>query len=244
MSLCPSQSRVDVSYVFTDAEDQDERTFARLCQRLTRDEQVRAGQYRAWKDKLAFAIGRVLLRKTLSQHFPEPPGGWRFVQNTNGKPALAPSQGTPDIRFNLSHSTGIVVIAFSLGRDVGIDVEFVDQDVDPMHIARSQFSVAEAQMLESLPETRRRQTFFALWTLKEAYIKATGDGLSLPLSQFAFSLDPPTVSFSSQVEDSPNHWSFRQDQLSPLHQIAVAARRRPQETLTYSTKRVNLSDLF
>ena len=99
----------------------------------------------------------------------EPPEGWRFEEDAYGKPEVVRSAGAADLRFNISHCEGIVAAAFSLGRNVGVDVESVEHVVDYLDVARSQFAAAEVELLEALPEIEQRGAFFSLWTLKEAY---------------------------------------------------------------------------
>jgi 4'-phosphopantetheinyl transferase len=242
MNACLSNGSLHVSYVLTgSAGDQ---ACARLLPQLTPEDRARAARFLLVKDQLAFCVGRVLVRRLLSQYAPEPAGGWRIAQNEFGKPALVPTPGLPDIRFNISHSTGVVAVAISLDREIGVDVESVEHQVDFLDIARSQFSFVEVELLESLSKQSQRDAFFTLWTLKEAYAKARGAGLSLSLSDFAFTLDPPTICFSPQLAEDPRAWFFMHDHLSPTLQLAVAARRRPDERLAFSRHEVPLTQLF
>jgi 4'-phosphopantetheinyl transferase len=242
MSSCLSNQKLDVRYVFLSGAGDEE--YARLSSHLNPDERAQADRFLLLKDRLAFSTGRVLVRKTLSEYGTEPPGGWRFESNFYGKPAIIRVPETADLRFNISHSAGIAVAAFSLGREIGVDVECVEQKVDCIELARSQFSAAEVELLEALPEQRQSNAFFALWTLKEAYTKARGMGSSIAFSEFAFSLEPPTISFSSQAVEKPDHWFFWQDQLSRSHLLAIAAPRQPEEQLICCKEQVELSELF
>jgi 4'-phosphopantetheinyl transferase len=242
MSFCLSNRSLDVSYVLTGGAG--ETSCARLLPQLTPEDRARAARFLLVKDQLAFCVGRVLVRRLLSQYAPEPAGGWRIAQSEFGKPALLPAPGVPDIRFNISHSTGVVAVAISLEREIGVDVESVDDKIDFLEIARSQFSFVEVELLESLSRQSQRDAFFTLWTLKEAWTKARGTGLSLSLSDFAFTLDPLTISFSPQLALDPKAWFFSQDRLSPTLRLAIAAQRRPEEQLTYSKREVRLAELF
>jgi 4'-phosphopantetheinyl transferase len=233
---------IDVRYVFTG--DVGDEEYASLLPKLSPDEQSRARQFLFLKDRIAFAVGRALVRSMLSKFTDRAPTTWRFQQNSHGKPEIAPAQGIPDLRFNLSHSAGIVVAAFSLGRrDIGIDVENLEGKPDYLDVARSQFSTAEIELLESLSGQHQRHAFLALWTLKEAYAKARGVGLSISLSDFAFSLDPPAISFSIASPHGPDDWFFLQNNPSASHIMAVAARRRPGEALDCRCTQVAMSEL-
>jgi 4'-phosphopantetheinyl transferase len=242
MSFCLSKHALHVSYVLTHGAGED--TCAQLLPRLTPADQARAARFLLLKDRVAFCVGRALVRKLLSQLAPEPPGGWRLTQNAFGKPALVPAPGVPDIRFNISHAAGVVAIALSLDREIGVDVESSDHPVDCLDIARSQFSFVEVELLESLSAKDRRDAFFAIWTLKEAWTKARGAGLSLPLSDFAFTLNPLSISFSPLLAEDPRAWFLLQDHLSPTLQLAVAAPRLPHEHLTLTKSQLSLTDLL
>jgi 4'-phosphopantetheinyl transferase len=242
MSSCLSNQKLDVRYVIMDGAGDDE--YDRLSSQLNPVERAQANRFLLLKDRLAFSAGRVLVRKILSEYSIEPPGGWQFESNLHGKPAIIRFPGTTDLRFNISHSTGIVVAAFSLGCEIGVDVEYIEQKVDCLELARSQFAAAEIELLEALPQQRQTDAFFALWTLKEAYTKARGVGLSIAFSEFAFSLEPPTISFSPQTAEKPDRWFFWQDQLPSSHLLAIAAQRQPEEQLICCKEQIDLRELF
>ncbi len=240
MSSCLDRAALHVSYVLT-GEAGDE-ACGRLLPQLSAEDRARAARFLLVKDQLAFCVGRVLLHNLLSQHFAEPASGWRIAQNDSGRPALVP--GAPGVRYNISHSTGVVAVAISREREIGLDVESVEHPVDLLDIARSRFSFVEVELLESLSKQSQRDAFFTLWTLKEAYAKARGTGLPLSLSDFAFTLDPPVICFSAELAEDPHAWFFMHDHLSPTLQLAVAARRLPNERLSYSKHEIPLNHLF
>ena len=137
-----------------------------------------------------------------------PPEAWRFSVTGHGKPILANSPSALVPRFNLAHTAGLVACAFSRDFEVGIDVENRQRTVN-LDVARRFFAPAEVAYLEQAPEDRREDIFLLFWTLKEAYIKARGLGLSLPLEQFAFTLgDPPQIAFAPAMRDDPSCWRF------------------------------------
>ena len=119
--------------------------------------------------------------------------------------------------------------AFTTGAEVGVDVERLARRTATMDVARRFFAPAEVATLERVPEAAREETFFAFWTLKEAYLKARGLGLSAPLGAFAFDLsaEPPHVSFEPPIDDRPDRWQFARRAPGPLHRLAVAVERRP-----------------
>jgi 4'-phosphopantetheinyl transferase len=114
-----------------------------------------------------------------------PPPGWRFAAGAHGKPELAPGQ-VSGVSFNLSHCRDLVAVVVAAGVDVGIDVESPERHpFDDMSIARAHFTPAEQDHLLAIgDDTRRRLAFLELWTAKEAFIKAMGQGLSMPLDSF------------------------------------------------------------
>src|SRR5262245_59040695 len=160
----------------------------RLKQCLSADERDRMERFRFEKDRLRYLIGRGLLRLLLGAYLEVPPQELRFETTAAGKPHLAAGQG--QLQFNVSHSGEYVLIVIAAGRAVGIDVEVVADDFDAGEIAAHFFSPSEQRDLEMLKGRARIEAFFECWTRKEAYVKARGEGLSLPLDQFDVSLRP------------------------------------------------------
>jgi 4'-phosphopantetheinyl transferase len=191
---------------------------------LPDDERARHDRYGDAGAAAEFLCGRALLRAALSTWSPSPHPSWRFRANAHGRPSL--DHPEPAAHFNLSHTRGMVTL--SLGRDpmVGVDVERLDRKVRPLEVADRFFSPEEVASLRALPEARHRDRFLALWTLKEAYIKARGMGLALPLRAFTFSPDeaPPTVSFAPALDDDATRWRFARADLDTGHRVAVAAK--------------------
>ena len=141
--------------------------------------------------------------------------------------ARSPASAT-GLHFNLSHTRGLIAVGVASGRDLGVDVEFVDRGLT-QDVAGRFFAPAEVRDLRALPDDQQAVTFFDYWTLKEAYIKARGMGLALPLDQFAFALDgdrPPTIAFGPAIADDPARWQFFQAWPLPRHRLAVAVERR------------------
>jgi 4'-phosphopantetheinyl transferase len=177
-------------HVWHAALDRDERDLARLQATLSADEKARADRFRFAKDKNHYTVARGLLRELLGNYLQKPPASMEFTYGPHGKPALAGKNASSGISFNLSHSFGLAVYAFSKGRDLGIDVEHVQPESAGEDIARRFFSPREVGDLRSLPPEARTEAFFLCWTRKEAYIKALGTGLHTPLDSFSVSLRP------------------------------------------------------
>jgi 4'-phosphopantetheinyl transferase len=163
---------------------------ARWQQVLAPDESTRAARFHFSRDRQCFVTSRALLRMILAGYLATDPKSLRFARSKNGKPSLGPEHADSGITFNVSHSGGIALFAFARRRDVGVDVERVRHDFDLEAIACRFFSAHEQRQLAAFPAEEKIESFFRCWTRKEAYIKATGDGLSLPLSQFDVSLGP------------------------------------------------------
>lgn len=157
---------------------------------LSADEQKRAARFHFAKDREHYAAARAILRTILGGYLELDPAEIDFRYSQKEKPYLIPRFAESGIQFNGSHSGGIALYAFARQMEVGVDVERIGRDIEAESIARRFFSESEQQQLLSLPSPDRVEAFFRCWTRKEAYIKATGDGLSLPLSQFDVSLQP------------------------------------------------------
>ncbi len=154
-----------------------------------------------------FVVGRGLLRTLLGRYVGVPGEALELAYGDHGKPFLV--QAGP--RFNLSHSGGVALFAFSSSADVGVDVELADRCVDPLKIAGRFFSPAEVGTLRSLPEALRRGAFLTCWTRKEAFIKARGDGLSLPLDSFDVTLapsEPAALTRTAWSAAEPAEWEL------------------------------------
>jgi 4'-phosphopantetheinyl transferase len=155
---------------------------------LSSDELARAARFHFQRDRQHFVAARALLRTILASYLATDPNSLTFSYSKKEKPSLGPVLADSKVTFNVSHSGGVALLAFSRGREVGVDVEQVRRDFDLEAIARRFFSSDEQNQLFALPADEKVPAFFRCWTRKEAYIKATGDGLSLPLSQFDVSL--------------------------------------------------------
>jgi 4'-phosphopantetheinyl transferase len=199
---------------------------------LAPDERGRHDRFLNERARHEHLVTRALVRTTLSRATGVPPRAWRFKANPHGRPEIAEPAGFRHLRFNLSNTRGLVACALALGRQVGIDVESLDRGADLLEISSRFMAPAEAADIRACPEADRAHRFFSYWTLKEAYIKARGLGLSIPLDQFAFDLrDPagPRVTFDPALDDDADRWTFARYQPTGRHLMAVAVERRPGE---------------
>jgi 4'-phosphopantetheinyl transferase len=157
---------------------------------LSQDELERAGRYKFDRDRFAYIIRRGILRSLVARYLNCLPEEVAFYFDRFGKPWISEALFTDPVQFNLSHSKDWSLFAFCSHHRIGIDIERSREDFDVLGIARSFFSPAEQNELARLPESLRPPGFYNCWTRKEAFIKAHGEGLSLPLDQFDVSLNP------------------------------------------------------
>lgn len=193
-----------------------------LAKTLSADEQLRAERFRFEQHRQHCIIGRGVLRAILSRYIHIEPSQLQFCYGPYGKPALA--AGTAGmLHFNLSRSGGVALYAIARDRQIGIDVESLRPFSEVEQIARRFFSTREYEELSALPPSQKHDAFFRYWTLKEAYVKATGRGLSLPLNQFEVSLasEESVVLLRSPVDSQEvSHWSLKE--LIPGHGYVAA----------------------
>lgn len=161
-----------------------------LLKQLDSAERDKASRFIFERDRFRFIVGRARLRQALSAFLNVRPDEVGLVYGERGKPALAPPFAYSNLRFNVSHSNDVAVYAFSLGREVGVDIEAVRPLPYLDQIADRFFSVNEKNAYFALDPSDKLVGFFSCWTRKEAFIKALGDGLYFPLDSFDVSLVP------------------------------------------------------
>jgi 4'-phosphopantetheinyl transferase len=157
---------------------------------LSQEEIERAERFHFERDRQSFIVSRGILRYLLSSYTSVEPARLHLEYTSTGKPFLSARNGQPDLNFNLSHSGGFVLYAFSHGWQVGIDIEHIRPIEELEQVAESNFSTKEYKELRTVGGEARLKAFFNCWTRKEAFIKALGDGLSFPLQEFDVSFLP------------------------------------------------------
>jgi 4'-phosphopantetheinyl transferase len=195
---------------------------------LDDQEHMRYQQFCWPRHRHEYLVAHALLRSCLSRYGDRPPWAWRFSTNAYGRPEIQVEQGAPPLRFNLTHTEDLVACAVTRSADIGVDAERTTRKGDLATIATSSLTSYELAMLGRLEGQAWRDRFFDLWTLKEAYVKARGLGLSLPLQQFAFRLEPDEleqIKFDSDSEaNPPKDWRFGLMSPTSNHRLALAVR--------------------
>jgi 4'-phosphopantetheinyl transferase len=197
----------------------------RLQRSLSVDERQRAARFYFPRDRRRFIVARGILRDILGRYLRVPPPDVQFCYSAYGKPALANGPDEDVLRFNLSHSHETALFAITRGREIGVDIEYLRREIACEEIAERFFSAQERADLRALPAALKQQAFFNCWTRKEAYIKAHGEGLSLPLDQFDVSLAPgePAALLATRSDpDEALRWSLQALATGPCYIAAVA----------------------
>lgn len=194
-----------------------------LLSLLSEDERARLSRFRSPQDGRLFLLAHALLRVALSVCSGDEPRGWQFRLGEHGRPEIAAPRSR--FRFSLSHTRGLAACAIVLDRDIGLDVEYSAGSAPGL--APDFFSSVEAEELRNTPETARADRFFMYWTLKEAFLKAKGVGLSLPLRQFSMYDDAEgawRIAFHEPLGDDPERWWFWTSPVGRDHRAALALR--------------------
>lgn len=189
---------------------------------LSPEENERYVQFGHERTRREFLLARGLARAVLASYTGVDSSALRFQADAFGKPTLLVPTADPRLHFNISHSHGVVVCATALGRQVGIDVEDGSRRVEFLDLAERYFAPSEVAHLHGLAEVERRAAFFAIWTLKEAFVKAIGQGLSFPLDSFAFELERDRLLRFQPPAALPGSWRFFQFEPTPRHHGALA----------------------
>lgn len=197
---------------------------ARLLSSAERDKQ---SAFHFLRDRYQYLLTRAMVRTVLSRYVPVSPAEWRFAANAFGRPHIVDPglAQTRALRFNVSHTQGLIAVAVARGAEIGVDVENALRPA-MLYLAERVFSPAEARALHALSPLLQQQRFFELWTLKESYIKARGMGLQLALDKLSFSLEAESgigFAIDASLEDVPQRWAFWQARVGGQHLVAVCA---------------------
>lgn len=188
-------------------------------------EQARAQTFKFPKDQQLYTAAHVFLRQALSRHADMAPADWRFSSNAYGKPAIT-NPAYSGLQFNLSHTNGLLACVIAHRFPVGIDVERHKHLPELISLCHSIFSQTETAEILSLAGSHlREQRFFTYWTLKEAYIKARGMGLSIPLQSFEFRQNQKEnwyLKETGPARHSYTDWRFLSKEIISGYSLAVA----------------------
>lgn len=194
---------------------------------LTPGERDRYARYRSDADRSMFLLGRILARTLVARTTGLAPDAWRWHEGPRGRPEMADVPSP--VRFNIAHSGGMVVCAVAATREVGVDVEDRHRHAAAPALIERCCSTAEIAHLNELRAPDRQARFFDYWTLKEAYLKARGLGVSVRLADISFHVSPPapSVTFSGSLATWSAAWEFRLMDLTDRHVMAVAVEAAP-----------------
>lgn len=209
----------------------DEIADARLHERyrnlLSQEERQQQARFHFVADRLGYLVTRALVRTVLSRYVDLDATCWRFSKNAYGRPDVVNPEAH-NLSFNLSHTRHLIVLAVSRDRIVGVDVENIALKETPLALADRFFSFEEAAALARLPADLQQYRFFEYWTCKEAYIKARGMGLSIPLDKFSIlfpDAPPGEIAIQREFADDSRDWRFCQVRPKPEYLIAICAER-------------------
>lgn len=212
--------------------DRPEGEVADLARTLVPDERDRAARFRSPRDRRRFVVGRGLLRAFIGRYLGVPAASLTFRYGPAGKPALEWTGGAPDLRFNLAHCRGSGLFAFSVGRDVGVDLEAIRPVPEMREVARTVFSARERRDLQAVCDVRRPHAFFRAWTRKEAVLKALGRGLDANVDRTEVTWAPgvgPVVRAIAGDPRDAGRWTLIDVDVGADHAAALAVEGgRPQ----------------
>ena len=224
------ESEVHVWLVTPEAITDPER-LAYYTAMLSPEERERHQRFHFAKDRHSFLVSHALVRETLSKYIDISPADWCFSHSEHGRPEVA-NADIPPLRFNLTHTDGLVCCIVTLDDDCGVDTEKITARHAMPGVAKRMFSEAEHRELRRLEGREHLEYFFTRWTLREAYVKARGIGISFPTRKLTFTLEKNNaveVSFHPDIEDRRDNWHFELLKLTGEHIAAIAIRRRSGE---------------
>ena len=235
----PDRNVIEIRWIEVDGiSDKD---WPNLRSMLSDEERARADRFHFDHDRAVYVAGHALVRAMLSAVVSKAQETGGFTGNDFGKPEAIMPTGSPKLRVNLSHTRGMAAVALGLDLDLGIDVETRKRTLLTLDLADRYFAPAEVALLKRLPASELNEALFSLWTLKEAFIKAVGKGLSIPLDSFAFNLDPEAFSLD---DGNPEEWFFMR--LKPVqdYAMAVALRHPEPASVRVNAQAVSAASLF
>jgi 4'-phosphopantetheinyl transferase len=226
IQIVPAVQHVHV-YVTEVAEAGEPAWLQRYEALLSGDERARLSSLRQESSRRELLIGHALARHALARRAGGPPERWVLGTGAGGRPEVRAPAGGERLAFSIAHAGGVVACAVTESAELGVDVEPVDEAHAGLGIAEHFFAAPEVAALRALPAAARARRFFRYWTLKEAYLKARGLGLAIPLDRFWFVIGDGAavaVAFDRALADDPRRWQFCERTLGggPERLLAVA----------------------
>ena len=227
---------VDIWLAF-DASFEAPEVHSKFVALMTAQERDRMQRFRFEALRRQYALTRAVQREVLSAYAPEvAPAQWEFEATAEGRPFLALAFEHTGLYFNLSHTEGLVAMAVCRHARVGVDVEKMDRA--PLDVAERYFSAAEIAQLRALPAEEQSRHFLRLWTLKEAWLKAIGTGISGGLDQMSIIFSSSgEFRFERAEDDDAARWQFSQFEIGQEHVLALAVLPKSDVTRTRVTLR-------
>jgi 4'-phosphopantetheinyl transferase len=204
---------------------------------LTAEERAQHLRFIPPRKRHEYLVTRVLVRTILGEALGIPPAEVQFTQNAWGRPELI--QPTT-LRFNVTHTEGLIALIISDEHDVGVDTELLSRAPKLLELGPHVFAPKELSDLAALPADQRAHRAVTLWTLKESYIKARGLGLALSLEGFAFRFDPFRLEVEPALSDDGAGWQFETTTLGP-HLVSTALRHFPSERVVIKHSEARLT---
>jgi len=236
-----SEHDIDLWLVFYD-DIEDERILADMGALLSGAERDRQGRFRFADDRKRYLVTRALVRSALSHYAAVDPRAWVFSKNEHGRPfILDPHPDARGLRFNVSHTRGLVALAVGRERELGVDVENIATRKISLEVANSFCSPREAFDVAGTPAARMHGRLFEYWTFKESYVKARGMGLSLPLDKFTFHFPHARavrIDIDPALDDHADRWSFWQYRPGTDYLLALCAQKTAGTRTVVTTRRV------
>lgn len=212
----------------------------RAC--LSPEERQREQRFYFDKDKHRFLVTRALVRSVLSRYAAICPPEWEFSKNAFGMPLIDNClSAAQKISFNISHTKGLIVLAVSTERAIGIDTENTECRAVALDVTNKYFSITENVAFQRLSAQLQHESFFQYWTLKESYIKARGMGLSIPLDQFSFDLTKDAtiaLAIAPELNDQATNWDFWQYRVCTDYTLALCVQRHDAGAPHISFKKI------
>ena len=224
----------------------DDDMLARFRAMLSSEELTRYRRFRFQRDGHDYLVSHALMRTVLSKYADVAPRDWQFQRNRYGRPEISRSGNLPPLRFNLTHTRGLAACVINLSGDCGIDAERISLRHAPIKVAMRMFSDAEYTELKTLSNRDQLEYFFTRWTLREAYVKALGLGLSFLTRDLTFTIhgeESIEVSTHTGLEPEKQNWQFGLFRPTDEHITAVAIRNDNQLNKTIVTRVIGVHEM-